>query len=303
MTLPYTDDAEQIRNEIDAELWSEGLPKKGVLMSYSREEFEQAFLNQYTDFERFENGEYMDDFLQQSWIGWQARAKTDACCSEIPNSSGSDSEKPNSSEAVAWSWENHGRQVTVDKAFADELISDGEIVRPLIFGDTHPASRQALEGEAIGEVGYMIQPNWDDPSKTKGVALVDKSLAPGTKLYTHPAKEAKGRIEGDKSGYGRIADPALEGEPIGYVVPRMLKAMQAGKYCGISISDEKKDGDIAVYTHPVSADVPDEEYLKALQDAFDIIQADANTEQNYESLCRMGWVLARLKSVQEQDDE
>ena len=55
-------------------------------MSYSREEFEQAFLNQYTDFERFENGEYMDDFLQQSWIGWQARAKTDACCSEIPNS-------------------------------------------------------------------------------------------------------------------------------------------------------------------------------------------------------------------------
>ena len=55
-------------------------------MSYSREEFEQAFLNQYTDFERFENGEYMDDFLQQSWIGWQARAKTDDCCSEIPNS-------------------------------------------------------------------------------------------------------------------------------------------------------------------------------------------------------------------------
>ena len=49
------------------------------------------------------------------------------------------------------------------------------------------ASRQALEGEAIGEVGYMIQPNWDDPSKTKGVALVDKSLAPGTKLYTYSA--------------------------------------------------------------------------------------------------------------------
>ena len=49
---------------------------------------------------------------------------------------------------------------------------------------------------------------------------------------------------------------ALEGEPIGYVVPRMLKAMQAGKYCGISISDEQKAGDIAVYTHPASADVP-----------------------------------------------
>jgi putative intracellular protease/amidase len=96
--------------------------------------------------------------------------------------------EPNSSEAVAWSWENHGRQVTVDKAFADELISDGEIVRPLIFGDTHPASA-----------------------------------------------------------------------------------------------------------------VTDDEYIRALQDACDIIQADANTEQNYESLCRIGGVLARLKSNQEQD--
>ena len=48
---------------------------------------------------------------------------------------------------------------------------------------------------------------------------------------------------------------ALEGEPIGYVVPRMLEAMQAGKYCGISISDEQKAGDIAVYTHPASAEV------------------------------------------------
>ena len=87
-----------------------------------------------------------------------------------------------------------------------------------------------------------------------------------------------------------------EGEPIGYVVPRMLKAMQAGKYCGISISDEKKDGDIAVYTHPASA-APDEEYLRALQDAFDIIQADANTEENYGSLCRIGSVLGKLKDT------
>ena len=88
-------------------------------------------------------------------------------------------------------------------------------------------------------------------------------------------------------------------KPIGYVVPRMLKAMQAGKYCGISISDEKKDGDIAVYTHPAS-DVPDAEYIRALQDAFDIIQADANTEQNYWFLCRIGRVLAKLKAKQEQ---
>jgi hypothetical protein len=42
-----------------------------------RETFEQTFGDQYTDFERFENGEYMDDFLQQSWIGWQASRQVD----------------------------------------------------------------------------------------------------------------------------------------------------------------------------------------------------------------------------------
>jgi len=118
--------------------------------------------------------------INESWEAfcegalWQASREAISSCSEIPNSS----------EAAAWSWENHGRQVTVDKAFADELISDGEIVRPLIFGDTHPASA-----------------------------------------------------------------------------------------------------------------APDEEYLRALQDAFDIIQADANTEENYGSLCRIGSVLGKLKDT------
>ena len=124
-----------------------------------REEFEQAFLNQYTDFERFENGEYMDDFLQQSWIGWQA-------------------------------------------------------------------SREALEGEPVAVVDR--------------VGIMQR-LSPYTNLP-----------EGTK-----------------------------------------------LYTHPVS-DVPDAEYIRVLQDAFDIIQADANTEQNYWFLCRIGRVLAKLKAKQEQ---
>jgi len=51
------------------------------------------------------------------------------------------------------------------------------------------------------------------------------------------------------------------------------------------------------------AGVPDADYIRALQDCFDIIQADANTEQNYESLCRIGAVLAKLKAKQEQNDE
>ena len=45
--------------------------------------------------------------------------------------------------------------------------------------------------------------------------------------------------------------------------------------------------------------VPNSEYIRALQDAFDIIQADANTEENYGSLCRIGSVLAKIKAGQE----
>ena len=43
-----------------------------------REEFEQAVTDRWSDsysFTRFENGEYMDDFLQQYWIGWQASSE------------------------------------------------------------------------------------------------------------------------------------------------------------------------------------------------------------------------------------
>ena len=52
----------------------------------------------------------------------------------------------------------------------------------------------------------------------------------------------------------RASRQALEGEAIGYVVPRMLEAMLAGKYCGISMSAESKEDGIAVYTHPASDD-------------------------------------------------
>jgi len=48
------------------------------------------------------------------------------------------------------------------------------------------------------------------------------------------------------------------------------------------------------------AGVPDADYIRALQDALDIIQADANTEENYDSLRRIGSVLANIKAKQEQ---
>jgi hypothetical protein len=133
-----------------------------------REEFEQAVADKWSDsysFTRFENGEYMDDFLQQYWIGWQA-------------------------------------------------------------------SRQ--EGEPIGFL------------QSSGVS----QLSGG-----HPAKLY----------------------PIG-------------------ATPSPFESSTLVYTHPASA-APDEEYLRALQDAFDIIQADANTEENYGSMCRIGSVLDKLKDT------
>ena len=62
----------------------------------------------------------------------------------------------------------------------------------------------------------------------------------------------------------------------------------------------RQNGRPLVYadTSPASA-APNAEYIRALQDAFNIIQADANTEENYGSLCRIGSVLVKLKAKQE----
>jgi hypothetical protein len=57
---------------------------------------------------------------------------------------------------------------------------------------------------------------------------------------------------------------------------------------------------------PVNANEPvapvDAEYIRVLEDACDIIQADANTEENYGSLCRRGSVLVKLKADGREQD-
>lgn len=181
--LAYTDDAEQIRNEIDAELWSEGLPKKGVLMSYSREEFEQAFLNQYTDFERFENGEYMDDFLQQSWIGWQA-----------------------------------SRQI------------EGE---PLVWRDLQVGERKMVGDRFLAYEGIWVEVTADHLGFEDFVSQVTRPMQ--RRVYTRPASESKGRIEGDKSGYGRIADSSGDKQAVS--VPEWQLEARRAFWAGIEIAE------------------------------------------------------------------
>lgn len=136
-----------------------------------REAFEQwaEFELMAHDFGRGEHGEYLDDFLQQSWLGWQAAREQEG------------------GEAVA--------------------IGRIESINPMDFTGVFKW-KPAINGN------------------------IPKSLEINAKLYTHP---------------------------------------------------------------PQSQGVP-EEYRQALQDACDIIQADANTEENYGSLCRIGSVLSRLST-------
>ena len=90
-----------------------------------------------------------------------------------------------------------------------------------------------------------------------------------------------------------------EGEPIGFLQSSGVSQLSGGhpaKLYPIGATPSPFESSTFVYTHPASA-APDEEYLRALQDAFDIIQADANTEENYGSMCRIGSVLGKLKDT------
>jgi len=117
-------------------------------------------------------------------------------------------------------------------------------------------------------------------------------------------------LEGEPVDVERITDTVSEHLGDIFACTRVWSAWQVGTMTQddftpadeTELADEIAAAVAEIYTHPASA-VPNAEYIRALQDAFDIIQADANTEQNYGSLCRMGWVLANIKANQEQGHE
>ena len=86
----------------------------------------------------------------------------------------------------------------------------------------------------------------------------------------------------------------VEGEPVA-VVDRVGIMQRLPPYTNLPEGTK-------LYIHPASA-VPDSEYVRALQDACDIIQADANTEENYASLCRIGAALVKLRAAPDKADE
>ena len=118
-------------------------------------------------------------------------------------------------------------------------------------------------------------------------------------------------LEGEAVDVERIADTVRDHLGDIFACTRVWEAWQVGTMTqnDFTPADETELADdiagavATLYTHPVSADVPDAEYIRVLQDACNIIQADANTEQNYRSLCRIGSVLAKLKATPTKADD
>ena len=219
-----------------------------------------------------------------------------------------------------------------DGTYIDERVEDDWE----LWQHSWQASRQALEGESrpslgqrkaaqVGEtIGVLVQNQqgevcavtdmgrctWlnqdvtgagDEVSVPDGYALVPEKMT-----LDFEAIEMIRCMTGEGATEDEFSECVLW---VGETVDDDGKA--SGHGLNIACNECLEEGSIPVieFANPVvtgagdGVSVPDNEYVRALQDAFDIIQADANTERNYGSLCRMGWVLANIKAKQEQGHE
>jgi len=158
---------------------------------------------------------------------------------------------------------------------------------------THPASADVPDWEAEAKRAFWT-------GLEIGASMGAVSIAPRWNEYIAKRKGEMGpddpakSVSTDRPGLGQ-RKAAQVGKTIGVLVQRddggVVAVTDLGR-CTMLRQDVTGAGD--------GASVPEDgEYLRALQDAFDIIQADANTEQNYGSLCRIGGVLAKLKATPE----
>ena len=154
------------------------------------------------------------------------------------------------------------------------------------------ASRQALDCEVVGNL--TVEHFKNNPAmQNVDYEHAGDVLKPGRyKLYTHPAS-------------ADVQDTCTLNLDPGKAIldhhEKVFGPFPAAYNGNDAVSDicSAIDAHYKSYTHPASA-VPDVEYIRALQDACDIIHADANTEENYASFCRIGAVLVKLRAGQEQ---
>ena len=103
------------------------------------------------------------------------------------------------------------------------------------------------------------------------------------------------------AGYeaGQASRQGLEGESVALSSNEMSGAFKSAWQNGMPLDSVEAIWCWVGWQQAMAVSVPEAEYTRALQDAFDIIQADANSERNYGSLCRIGSVLAKIKAGQE----
>jgi len=166
--------------------------------------------------------------------------------------------------------------------------------------------------DAVASVpkGWTIEP-FDDGFGVEGISV----LWPGNRGGAHlRANDPKNSIA--QNLLYDLAEALIYGSrPDDRPALGQRKAAQIGETIGVLAQNQ--DGKVAAVTDLgrctwLSQDVtgagdgesvPNSEYVRALQDACDIIQADANTEENYGSLCRIGNVLAKLNGKREQNND
>ena len=221
-------------------------------MSDSRKAFEASTADRFPglDLSLEAEGDYDDLDAQQHWSTWQASRQALSSCPEIPDSLEPDSRQALEGEPVLW-WDEN------DVWDLDECVKKTPTSRHTIPLYTHPASRHALKGESDPvlevecECGDFYRANSFGAGFIVGTGMCENCAAI---TCAHSAKESKGRIEGDKSGYGRIADPALQGEAVG--TARRCGYDRDITYCDFE-ADEVPIG-TKLYTHPASAVVREE---------------------------------------------
>ena len=204
----------------------------------------------------------------------------------------SDIEREEFEQAVADKWSDSYKFTR----FGDEDYYD-EVLEGIWQG--WQARRQALEGEAIGflQSSGVSQLSGGHPAKLYPIGATPSPFESSTLVYTHPAsrKVVEGEVAGLKAEIRTERDPSDEYDSFLVFVSRGKS--EPYLFIPETLDDAILDEVVKrINTHPASA-APDEEYLRALQDAFDIIQADANTEENYGSMCRIGSVLDKLKDT------
>ena len=278
-------------------------------MSDSREAFERDFTDSWKwprAAERNADGEYTFMLAASAWATWQ---RAWASCQGILDSSacevsgrtaGITESQLNEIWKDGFDAENSDEREDSQALICARILSQeaGQASRqalsscPEIPDSSDHDNSQALDGEATGTL--TVDHHKNNPAmQNVDYEHAGDVLKPGRyKLYTHPAS-------------ADVQDTCTLNLDPGKAIldhhEKVFGPFPAAYNGNDAVSDicSAIDAHYKSYTHPASA-VPDVEYIRALQDACDIIHADANTEENYASFCRIGAVLVKLRAGQEQ---